>query len=373
MRPLEGITVLDLTRFLPGAVSTMWLVRYGAEVIKIERPGDGDPARHLGDGSIFAYTNRGKKSVGINLKDSRGRQFFYEMVKCADVLIENFRPGVMDRLQANYETLARSNPQLLYVSLSGYLPESAMGHAAGHDLNYMAVSGMLDLLSPINGSPPVVPRVQVADVVGGSQQVLVGLLLALYARTRTGRGQRVNVSMASGMADLASVPLAAYRHSKAQASDDELLSGSFACYSLYRCKDDGWIAVGAVEPKFWCNLCRELQREDLQPYQFAPEPKRSQVKAVLSEILLQRTAQEWFTLLGARECCITPVRTFAEAYANGHFEGQDIGTSAELTDTGGHLPDASVPALGQHGTEFVEKMRWPVELVTEMKREGILA
>ena len=373
MRPLEGITVLDLTRFLPGAVATMWLVRYGAEVIKIERPGDGDPARSLGDGSIFAYTNRGKKSVGINLKDARGRELFYEMVKSSDVLIENFRPGVMDRLLVNYETLAWLNTRLVYVSLSGYPPKSAMGHAAGHDLNYMAVSGMLDLLSPFNGSSRVVPRVQVADVVGGSQQVLVGMLLALYARTQTGRGQRVNVSMASGMADLASVPLAAYRNGKAQRSGDDLLSGSFACYSLYRCKDDRWIAVGAIEPKFWCNLCRELQREDLLPHQFSPEPKQSQIKAVLSEVFLRRTAEEWFTLLGARECCITPVRTFAEAYAGGHFDGQDIGTGAELTDTGGELPNPSVPALGQHGAEFFEKMKWSADLVAEMKREGVLA
>ena len=373
MRPLEGITVLDLTRFLPGAGSTMWLVRYGAEVIKIERPGEGDPARHLGDGSIFAYTNRGKKSVGINLKDSRGRQLFCEMVKSSDVLIENFRPGVMDRLLLKYESLAQMNPQLIYVSLSGYQPDSAMGHAAGHALNYMAVSGMLDLLSPFNGSAPVVPRVQVADVVGGSQQVLVGLLLALYARTRTGRGQRVNVSMASGMTDLASVPLAAYRHGQPQASGDDLLSGSFACYSLYPCKDDRWIAVGAIEPKFWCNLCRELQHEDLQPHQFSPEPKQSQIKAVLSEVFLQRGAQEWFALLGEHDCCVTPVRTFAEAYADGHFEGQDIGTVAELTLTGGELPDPSVPTLGQHGTEFFEKMRWTADVVAEMKREGILA
>jgi crotonobetainyl-CoA:carnitine CoA-transferase CaiB-like acyl-CoA transferase len=373
MRPLEGITVLDLTRFLPGAVATMWLVRYGAEVIKIERPGDGDPARSLGDGSIFAYTNRGKKSVGINLKDPRGRQLFYEMVKGSDVLIENFRPGVMDRLQANYDVLTRENSRLVYVSLSGYSPESAMGHAAGHDLNYVALSGMLDLLSPINGSSPVVPRVQVADVVGGSQQVLVGLLLALYARTRTGRGQRVNVSMASGMADLASVSLAACRHGKPCAPDEELLSGSFACYSLYRCKDDRWIAVGAVEPKFWCNLCRELRREDLLSHQFSPEPKQSQIKAVLSEVFLQRTAEEWFASLGSRECCITPVRTFAEAYADGHFDGQDIGTGAELTDTGGELPDPNVPALGQHGAEFFKKMQWSAEVVVEMKREGVLA
>src|SRR5580698_9448589 len=189
---LEGIRVLDLTRLLPGAVATQWLAESGAEVIKIEQPSIGDYARDSYT-ALFERTNRGKKSVEIDLKASK--DFFLKLVPTADVLIEGFRPDVMDRLGLGYEVLREVNPRLIYVALTGYGPHSLL---AGHDVNYLAMSGVLDLIRAEDGRP-VIPGVQIADLAGGSMQAVIGILLALHARHCTGLGQRVDVSMTHGL------------------------------------------------------------------------------------------------------------------------------------------------------------------------------
>jgi crotonobetainyl-CoA:carnitine CoA-transferase CaiB-like acyl-CoA transferase len=212
---LEGIRVIDLTRLLPGAVATQWLADFGAEVIKVEQPGLGDYARHkfTGDGEnpIFALTNRGKKSVTIDLKDPAGRDALIKLSESADVLIEGFRPGVMERLGVGYDALRGRNPRLIYAALTGYGTSGKFVDLAGHDINYLALSGVLDLMGERHG-PPSLAGIQIADLAGGSMQAVIGILLALQARERTGRGQRVDVSMFAGSAALMPVPLAV--HSK---------------------------------------------------------------------------------------------------------------------------------------------------------------
>ena len=209
MTALDGITVLDLTRLLPGAVATQWLADFGAQVIKIEQPGTGDYARHNfgngGENPIFALTNRGKKSVALDLKDPQGAQSFLKLVTNADVLMEGFRPDVMKRLGLDYETLREVNPRLIYVALTGYGPTGKYSALAGHDINYLALSGVLDLMGREDG-PPSLAGIQIADLAGGSMQAVIGILLALEARHRTGRGQRVEVSMFAGSAAMMPVP-----------------------------------------------------------------------------------------------------------------------------------------------------------------------
>src|SRR5580704_12498363 len=192
MRPLENIVVLDLTRFLPGAVATMQLGSFGAEVIKIERPPSGDPARSLEGASwLFEETNRGKKSVAIDLRDSRGKSIFVKLVATADVLIESFRPNVMMRLGLSYENLSEVNPRLIYAALSGYGRSGPYAEMAGHDLNYVGMSGLLDLISGANGDLTI-PEIQLADLAVGSPQIVTGVLLALLEREKSGCGQRVD-------------------------------------------------------------------------------------------------------------------------------------------------------------------------------------
>lgn len=354
MRPLDGIVVLDLTRFLPGAKASMMLADFGAEIIKIERPGEGDPARHIRGGScLFQATNRGKKSVAIDLKDERGKQLFLEMASNADVVIESFRPNVMARLGIGYEVLHRSNPRLIYAALTGYGQSGPHAEMAGHDINYIAMSGFLDLTSTTDGVP-LIPEIQVADTAAGSLPVVIGILLALQHRQRTGCGQRVDVSMVEEMAGLLALPLSALQAGQRPPDRSKgIFSGAYACYQLYRAKDDRWLAVGALEPQFWANLCRELQREDLISGQFSPGPRQDELKQELGRIFMERTSEEWFALLRDRDCCLTPVRTLQEAFAAGQF-ATDYGIRLSLVEC--PASPSPAPLVGEHSTEVIERL-----------------
>jgi len=357
MRPLDGIVVLDLTRFLPGAKASMMLADFGAEVIKIEKPGDGDPARHIRGGSrLFQTTNRGKKSVAINLKDERGKQLFLKMASNADIVIESFRPNVMTRLGIGYKELRRSNPRLIYAALTGYGQTGPYAKMAGHDINYIALSGFLELTSTTDGVP-LIPEIQVADIAAGSLQVVIGILLALQHRQRTGCGQRVDVSMVAGMAGLLALPLSALREGERPPDRTKgIFSGAYACYQLYRARDDRWLAVGALEPQFWANLCRELQREDLIPDQFSSDPRQNELKKELGRIFRERTSEEWFALLRERDCCVTPVRTLQEAVATGQFE-TDSGIELSLVEC--PMSPSPAPLVGEHSIEMIERLGVP--------------
>jgi alpha-methylacyl-CoA racemase len=344
---LGGVRVLDLTRLLPGAVATQWLVDFGAEVIKIEQPGVGDYARASHTG-VFNSTNRGKKSVEIDLKDTAGRAAFLKLAATADVVIEGFRPDVMDRLGVGYGALRETNPKLIYVSLSGYGTDGEFAALAGHDINYLALSGVLDLMGAKDG-PPVLAGIQIADLAGGSMQAVIGILLALEARHKTGRGQRVDISMFAGSAALLTVPLASMAtNGEPPERGNQLLSGRFACYKVYPASKGSHVAVGALEPKFWRNLCVELDREDLIADQFAPEPRQSEIKAALLNEFAKATAEEWFVRIGTKDCCVTPVRNLKDAI--GDHPKSPI---PPLSDTPGRRPSNHAPKLGEHNQEYL--------------------
>jgi crotonobetainyl-CoA:carnitine CoA-transferase CaiB-like acyl-CoA transferase len=323
---LEGIRILDLTRLLPGAMATQWLAEFGAEVIKVEQPAIGDYARES-YAALFEQTNRGKKSVEIDLKD--GKDQFLRLVSTADVVLDGFRPGVMDRLGLGYDVLRGINPRLIYVALTGYGSEGPHAQLAGHDINYLAMSGALDLIRTEQG--PVIPNFQIADLAGGSMQAVIGVLLAIEARHRTGRGQRVDVSMTDGTAALLPV---------ARAGGLDLLSGRYACYRVYPAAKESFVAVGALEPKFWANLCRELHCEELIGHQFAED--QAPVIAVIANVFVLATAEQWFERIGHKDCCVTPVRTtsgIAPAIPN-------------LSETSAKDLDRA-PRLGEHNKEIL--------------------
>jgi len=332
--PLSGIVVLDLTRLLPGAVATQQLVDWDAEVIKIEQPGTGDYARTMNP-AVFARTNSGKKSVALDLKDPKGREALLGLARQADVLMEGFRPGVMTRLGLSFEELHAVNKRLIYVSLTGYGQVGPFAQLAGHDVNYMALGGVLSL------NLPVIPGVQIADLVGGSMQSVILILLALVARQQTGEGRHVDVSMYAGVTSLLTIPLAAWHATgREPVTGQEILSGRYACYNLYQAADARWLAVGALEPKFWAELCTQLGCPELIARQF--EEPRDEVKARIGAIFLTRSAQEWFDQLRATDCCVTPVRTVSEV-------------AAEMPAHDGPPP----PTLGQHTQEVLARLTEP--------------
>jgi crotonobetainyl-CoA:carnitine CoA-transferase CaiB-like acyl-CoA transferase len=350
MRPLDGLLVLDLTRLLPGAAATMQLANFGAEVVKIEEPERGDYGRWMppfldGEGAVFHMVNRGKKSVALDLKSDGGRAAFLKLAQTADVVVESFRPGTMQRLGLDYETLRASNPRIIYVSITGYGQAGPWAAMAGHDINYLALGGALEGNGACGG-PPVMPGVQIADLAGGALQAVTGVLLALAARAKTGRGQAVDVSMTDGVAWLLPVGLGLHAATgELPARGDGILTGRYACYRVYEAADGRWIAVGALEPKFWQALCGALGCERFIADQFAEGPRRGEIVAELARIFRTRTAEEWFERLRPTDCCVTPVRNVAEVAAHFGLERGDSVVVPRLSETPGRLGGAP-PRLG---------------------------
>lgn len=346
MKVLEGIVVLDLTRLLPGAVATQQLADWGAEVIKIEEPHVGDYARSMNP-AVFAHTNRSKKSVAIDLKNSRGRELLTSLAREADVLIEGNRPGVMARLGLGYAELHAANRRLIYCSLTGYGQDGEFAQLAGHDLNYMALGGVLSL------NLPVIPGVQIADLVGGSMQAVTAILLAVIERNKTGEGRHIDISMYHGVTSLLTIPLTAWRSTAREPiPGNEVLSGRYACYNVYQAGDGRWLAVGALEPKFWAELCRRIGCEELIARQF--EEPQDEVKTRIAAIFRTNAAREWFDELRASDCCVTLVRTVSEV-------------AVELTD-----PAGEPPVLGQHTREVLGHAGVRAEEMEELETQGVI-
>jgi alpha-methylacyl-CoA racemase len=331
---LTGIMVLDLTRLLPGPLATQWLADMGATVIKVEEPGEGDYMRTLNP-VAFPLINRGKKSITLNLKTHR--ETFHGLVEKADVVIEGYRPGVMDRLGCGWEVLRERNPKLIYAAITGYGYEGPYRDLAGHDINYLSIAGVLDGIGAADG-PPVLPSIQIADIAGGSMNAVMGILAALFARERTGQGRFIDASMTHGSALLLQVPLgqAAAGHTPRRGA--EMLCGRYACYNIYTAKDGRYVAVGALEAKFWAALCAALGCPQYTDNQYVEGSLRLEIIEALAAIFRTRDAEDWFAALRGIDACVTPVRTVAEA----------------ATDLGLLQDDARpVPALGEHNREIL--------------------
>ena len=279
MSALEGVKVLDLTRLLPGGFCTLLLADFGADVLKVEDTGMGDyvrwaPPHYEGaedsaKSSLFLALNRNKRSIRINLKEERGREVLLRLVKEYDVVIESFRPGVMDRLGVGYERLREENPRVIYCAITGYGQDGPYRDRSGHDMNYLGLIGLLGLTGEQDG-PPIQSAGQIADLGGGALMAAFGVLAALHERERSGEGQLVDVSMADGaLAWLAMVAGRYFADGQVPKRGELDLAGRFVCYRPYACKD-GWVTLGALEPKFFQAWCRGVGREDLIEKQFEP-------------------------------------------------------------------------------------------------------
>ena len=342
--PLSGLRVLDLSRLLPGPFCTLLLADLGADVIKIEDTTGGDyirwtPPLH-GDYSAMYHTlNRNKRSVKLNLKCDAGREAFLKLAGTADVVVESFRPGVMDRLGVGWATLHRRNPRLVLCSITGYGQDGPYRDRAGHDLNYMAIGGALGITGTADGELAM-PGVQVGDLGGGAMSAAIAILAALQHRNNTGEGQHCDVSMLDGIVAWLSIHAARFFHDGERPGPATLhLNGRHPCYNVYRCKD-GWMSVGALEPKFWAALVEALELPHLATEAFAQGDEARRVHAEIEAVFLTRTRAEWAERLAGKDVCCEPVLGFDEVFANPQVRHRGLEIPA---GEGGPLPQTGFP------------------------------
>lgn len=376
---LAGLKVLDLSRMLPGPYCSMILADHGAEVVAIE------DRRFAGDGLFFSSLNRNKKHLCLNLKTVEGRDIFLRLVNDADVVIEGFRPGVAQRLGIDYDTLRQLQPGLIYCSITGYGQTGPYRQRAGHDVNYLSVAGVLDLIGPKDG-PPTIPGVQVADIAGGSMQAVAGILLALLARGRTGKGQQIDISMTDGVLGLLCLPYELSRKtglSPRRAQD--LLSHRFACYNVYQTADHRFVAVGALENRFWTQLCAQLGLSRYADKQY-DEACREEIITAMRDTFGRRTAAQWETLLDGYDVCCTTVASLEDVFVHPLFIERDmvlsiddgtggsqqmLGIPIKLSETPGSIrtmPDT----FGGSSVQILRDLGYSPEQVAELQKKGVI-
>jgi alpha-methylacyl-CoA racemase len=392
--PLNDVKVLDLTRLLPGGFCTLLLADLGADVIKVEDTGQGDYVRWappyygteeqtpLGTRSaIYLALNRNKRSIRLDLKQDRGRQALIKLAETADVLVESFRPGVLDKLGVGFDILRQANPALVYCPITGYGQDGPNRDRAGHDMNYLGLNGVLSLTGEADG-PPIQSGAQIADLGGGALMAAVGILAALQEARRSGEGQLVDISMTDG--SLAWLVMEAGRYfgsGEVPKRGEVMLSGGIVCYRPYEAKD-GWVTCGALEPKFWQAFCRGVGREDLIEAQF--EKPGSEVHREVEEIFKTKTRDQWRAFNDEHDAMIEPVLDLGQALESelvreremvlsyeqpGLGEIEQLGFPIKLSRTPARV-QRPAPALGEHTAEVLTEAGYSAEEVAAMEEEG---
>lgn len=330
MQPLTGIKVLDFSTLMPGPLASLLLAEAGAEITKVERPVVGDDMRHYppmwGEiSAMFALINRGKTSLAIDLKDEAQRQALIPLIKATDVVIEQFRPGVMQRLGLDYAAMKEINPKIIYCSISGYGQTGPKADQAGHDLNYIGDTGMLSLSSGTSTNDEgaaTVPPALIADIAGGTYPAVINILMAIIARDRSGDGAHLDIAMTDNVFMLMGPALApSLAAGKWPKDSDELLTGGSPRYQLYPTKDGKLVAAAPLEEKFWRNFCGliELPTEMIDA-RHPPKPVIEQI----GKIILSKTAEQWQVIFTHKDCCCTIVKSLQEALDDEHFKSRGL-------------------------------------------------
>ena len=389
-----GLRLLDLSRLLPGPYCSLLFADLGAEVIKVEEPGRGDYARRTppfwGESDVGAYfllLNRNKKSVSIDLKTETGKAIFRRLARTADVLLESFRPGVMDRLGLGWETLRAENPRLVYCAISGYGQDGPYRNLVGHDVNYMGYAGALSVTGPQAGAP-LTPGVQVADLGGGALMAAFAIAAALHHRGESGQGQFLDVSMTDGVVSWMIPHLAAFfATGRVPERGRERLNGGWPCYGVYETADGGHVTLGALEPQFWANFCRLAGREDLGPLQHAEGTERARVEETLRRLFRGRTRAEWVELLQAADVCAGPVLSLDEVVRDPQLVQRGLFTEVvhpklgpvrqvafpvQMSATPGRVV-APPPELGEHTDEVLGGLGYDEAAIEGFRRDGVVA
>jgi crotonobetainyl-CoA:carnitine CoA-transferase CaiB-like acyl-CoA transferase len=388
MLPLDDVRILDLSRLAPGPFCTMLLGDMGADVLLIEPPSDSKAAAGAGArfGEAYDALRRNKRSMVLNLRDEEAREIFYRMAESADVVVEGFRPGVVKRLGVDYETLSAKNPRLIYCSLSGYGQTGPYSQLVGHDINYISVGGALGMIGWPD-TPPAIPMNVIADFAGGGMHAAYGILAALYARGRSGRGQYVDIAMSDGVLYLLAMSISAYyATSGVPLPGQNVLNGHVPAYNVYQCKDGGWISLGSLEPHFWANLCRVMGREDYIPFQYNGE-KRDEIFSFLREQFLTKTRDEWFEVLKQTDICAAPVYSLDQALQDPHNLARNmvievehgeagkikqVGIGTKLSETPGAVRSTG-PSVGQHTDDVLAELGHDGAAIAALRERGVVS
>jgi crotonobetainyl-CoA:carnitine CoA-transferase CaiB-like acyl-CoA transferase len=400
--PLEGIKILELIRVPPGAFCTMMLADMGAEVLKIETPptdASEANARQATAGArhaAFQFVNRNKQSMAINLKHSAGQKILHQLAAAADILVEGFRPGVMTRLGGDYATLSQINPRLIYCSLSGFGQDGPYRDLPAHDINYLSIGGVLNLIGEPD-RPPVIPLNIIADYAGASMHGVVGILLALLARQQTGRGQWVDVSyLDATISLLAATPMLRdfFFNGQSCGRGEGALGGSFPYYTTYKTADGKLLSVGCTEPWLWQNFCSAIGRADLAKFALRSEhftgladSAAQKAKEEVQEVLRCKTRDEWCEFFKDKNVCVGPVYTVAETFQDPQVVSRNMvvdiedsrygtvrqaGVAIKLSATPGSIRHIG-PTVGEHTEAVLETLGYSAAERMQLRQAGIVA
>lgn len=375
---LNGITVIDLSRLLPGPYCSMILADHGARVIAVE------DKRFLADGLFFNLINRNKEHMSLNLKTEQGREIFYRLIEKADVLLEGFRPGVVDRLGVDYEAVKQANPKIIYCSISGYGQNGPFRDRVGHDVNYLSYAGVLDLIGE-KDRPPAIPGIQIADIAGGGMNAAIGILLALFARENTGKGQYIDISMTDGMVGFLPAALFFRRLTGQEPKRaDGLLSHRYACYNTYETADGRYLSIGAVESRFWKQLCNILAVPEYTELQY-DDQRRDEILTFMRQTFKQKTLDEWSAILAEHDICWGRIQSLSEVLKDPLFQqremvvdieekdgitSQTIGVSVKLSATPGSIRTPPVE-FGQSTTAILRELGYGEKQINALRENEV--
>jgi len=390
-QPLEGIKILDCTRLLPYQYCTMILGDLGAEVLKIEEPVEGDYGR-WGDNArtyesvAYIIACRNKKSMKLNLKDDRGKEILKKLAPDYDVLVESFRPGVMDRLGVGYKDMQKINPSIIYCSASGYGQTGPYRDRAGHDINYEGIAGILGWTGEFTGRP-VIPGIPIGDMVGGGVFPALAIIAALLGRVRTKKGQYIDVAQTDVLASLNLRNLSEIlAREKGQEARPINLRGYNLCYNTFKTLDGKFVALGAIEPKFWRNFCKTVDREDWIKNNFILYEEGSEATEELKVLFAGKTQKEWVEIFEKVDTCFTPILTPDETLKNEHLKERGMLTTMDDPERGetvqigfpaGFSEDLNfkrspAPVFGEHTGEILTDIGYTSSQIKMLQDDGVI-
>src|SRR5216117_370773 len=396
MGVLDGIKVLELARVPPAEMPGMMLADMGADVLKIDTPGDTQEDPDWQRRSAFVYVNRNKRSMALNMKAPEGQAIFTKLATQADVMVEGFRPGVMKRLGADYETVRALNPSIVYCSLSGFGQNGPYRDYPAHDMNYLSLAGVLNLIGDAGSKKPVIPLNLVADYAGASLHGALGIVLALFARERTGRGQHVDVSyLDTSVSLLAATPNMRFFFSDGQAPKrgEGFLGGSYPYYAIYETRDGKLLTIGCTEPWLWENFCNAIGRPDFKRFarssdQFvrAADAEEEGARREIEAIIKTRDRDEWFTLLTKADVCVGKVydveemvrdpqvnhrRMIVDVEHPKHGRVRQVGVAIKLSDTPGTIRSAA-PLPSEHTENVLKDLGLSAADIGRLRGKGVI-
>lgn len=384
---LKELKMLDLSRLLPGPYCSLLLADLGMEVLKVEDTEQGDYTRGIApirkkESAIFLALNRNKKSIKLNLKTREGKEIFYKLIQSYDIILESFRPGVIDRLGIGYQELRKRNPRVILCSLSGYGQDGPYQERSGHDINYIGLGGILEITGVKNGDP-ILPGVQIADIGGGGMMAAIAILAAAIHREKTGEGQFLDISMMDSVVSWLSIHAGKYfMDGELLKRGDMPLTGRYACYQVYPTKDGRHMSLGALEPKFWKNFCEAVGRRDLLDKQFIEGEEQLLVIEEIQNLFKTKTQEEWVDFFEKADACCEPILTFEQVFQHPQVLHRQMVVEVEhpvegnIRQLGNPIKSSRFsfeirtpsPAWGEHTIEVLKAMGYSEEEINHFKK-----